>query len=578
MPDDQMEDDPQITNQELEIHHLNVDQGESTLIVVRNTFNNNTKALTAILIDGGHKNNAEHIKDYAEKIIKIKHLDYVFISHFDEDHWGGIKGLIEANYLITKETEFYAPPSSSEPLSKSLMIKAFYELDKFKIFFKYCCSYKDKTPRVLVIFRNYLEKLFRQKGADAAVIKKNVETKSFIEILNVYIHNNYNVENFNIYIVGLEESAEGDFKEFLKTLKITKDEIKEFLKTLKITKDEISAKVLINIGEISLELKHYGEQSKEDFKNNNSLCWLLTFNNFKYFTGGDAESSVEDDLFKNTEKITVFKAGHHGSDHSTSKRFIQTIKPEVCIISCGNPILALSSNDDENADEAGNTFDHPTARVIKDLLENNTNIFVTNLVNSTYIHIKDQDWYDPNSGYTAKWNDQQGFVLEEPHKLSLSSHYEKDNGFVISENERRLCTSFSSYETEFLIKEGASPAIYIANSRESYLSLNKNEMSASEKNKHYRINNNSIVLKINKNDSKEDKPKYNIKCGEAFPMSFPPYQSTQPSPPTTTQSTDKKSGIKRKRENSDPSFIDHLDGYPPLNIPPKQKRRLMRKR
>lgn len=59
----------------LEIHFIDVGQGDSTLII---TPNNKT-----ILIDGGQNTLIPYLLDK-----KIKKLDYIFVSHFDDDHVG----------------------------------------------------------------------------------------------------------------------------------------------------------------------------------------------------------------------------------------------------------------------------------------------------------------------------------------------------------------------------------------------------------------------------------------------------------------------------------------------------------
>ena len=60
---------------DLEIHFIDVGQGDSTLIITPND--------KAILIDGGQNTLIPYLLDR-----KIKKLDYIFISHFDDDHVG----------------------------------------------------------------------------------------------------------------------------------------------------------------------------------------------------------------------------------------------------------------------------------------------------------------------------------------------------------------------------------------------------------------------------------------------------------------------------------------------------------
>lgn len=61
----------------LQIHFVDVGQGDCTLIITPND--------KKILIDGGEDNNilVPYLLDR-----RIKNIDYVFISHFDSDHVG----------------------------------------------------------------------------------------------------------------------------------------------------------------------------------------------------------------------------------------------------------------------------------------------------------------------------------------------------------------------------------------------------------------------------------------------------------------------------------------------------------
>ena len=60
---------------DLEIHFIDVGQGDSTLIITPND--------KTILIDGGQNTLIPYLLDR-----KIKKLNYIFISHFDDDHVG----------------------------------------------------------------------------------------------------------------------------------------------------------------------------------------------------------------------------------------------------------------------------------------------------------------------------------------------------------------------------------------------------------------------------------------------------------------------------------------------------------
>src|SRR5699024_8567753 len=74
-----------------------------------------------------------------------------------------------------------------------------------------------------------------------------------------------------------------------------------------------------------------------DIENNNSNILYFSIYGNKFLFMGDAGVKVEEDLMNkyNLENITVLKVGHHGSNTSSSKNFIDYINPLISIISVG---------------------------------------------------------------------------------------------------------------------------------------------------------------------------------------------------------------------------------------------------
>lgn len=87
---------------------------------------------------------------------------------------------------------------------------------------------------------------------------------------------------------------------------------------------------------------------KVDTENERSLCFLLSFNNFNYLIAGDLngrdyaaenaeiEEAVGQYIFDNEITVEAFQVNHHGANNTSNKDFIYLIKPSVAIISCGN--------------------------------------------------------------------------------------------------------------------------------------------------------------------------------------------------------------------------------------------------
>ena len=70
---------------------------------------------------------------------------------------------------------------------------------------------------------------------------------------------------------------------------------------------------------------------------------------------GDARAEVEQDLIEkyNLKDIDVLKVGHHGSKTSSSKSFINEIKPKYSVISVGK----------------NNLYGHPNDSVLNNLID-----------------------------------------------------------------------------------------------------------------------------------------------------------------------------------------------------------------
>ena len=88
-----------------EVHVINVGQGDSSLILVKNETKGNVIE-KAILIDGGEKGKGDKVKAYLEKEYQKSpfFLDAIVVTHFDADHLGGIYTLLKDNEFLVKYT------------------------------------------------------------------------------------------------------------------------------------------------------------------------------------------------------------------------------------------------------------------------------------------------------------------------------------------------------------------------------------------------------------------------------------------------------------------------------------------
>lgn len=115
--------------------------------------------------------------------------------------------------------------------------------------------------------------------------------------------------------------------------------------------------------------------------NNASLVIRLVYGTSSFLFTGDMESDAEAALIKNTKMIksNVIKIGHHGSSTSTSKDFINKVKPEYAVISCGE------ANGFEDAN-----YEHPHQTVLSRLkvygILNKLNIYRTDEHGNVIFH------------------------------------------------------------------------------------------------------------------------------------------------------------------------------------------------
>lgn len=76
-----------------------------------------------------------------------------------------------------------------------------------------------------------------------------------------------------------------------------------------------------------------GIENDAENLNENSIIIELTYSEKKFLFTGDAE--VANEKLRSWDDIDVLKVAHHGSRTSSSEEFLEQVKPEYAIISCG---------------------------------------------------------------------------------------------------------------------------------------------------------------------------------------------------------------------------------------------------
>lgn len=100
--------------------------------------------------------------------------------------------------------------------------------------------------------------------------------------------------------------------------------------------------------------------------NNASVVAKLIYNKTSFLFTGDIEEESQDRLLKDNAsdlKSDVLKVAHHGSRYTSSKEFLETVKPRIAVISCGT----------------GNSYGHPHKEALQRLAAENIKIYRTDL-------------------------------------------------------------------------------------------------------------------------------------------------------------------------------------------------------
>lgn len=183
----------------------------------------------------------------------------------------------------------------------------------------------------------------------------------------MYILKNLKVKNI---IIGNQYEEYENYKEFIKIAKDKKINIRVVEAGEKITIEKnLYIDVLWPINRKKMVI--------QNAINNNSLVFKLRYINFSMLFTGDIEEIAEKEILdkykENTEflKSTILKVAHHGSKTSSTKEFINIVKPKYAVIGVGKD----------------NKFGHPSNVTIENLKTINTEIYRTDEMGEISINV-----------------------------------------------------------------------------------------------------------------------------------------------------------------------------------------------
>lgn len=163
---------------------------------------------------------------------------------------------------------------------------------------------------------------------------------------------------------------------------------------------------------------------EEDYNgdaNNNSIALRVVFKENTFLFTGDCEQAAENEMLQSGYDLhaDVMKAGHHGSDTSNSRAFLEAVNPKYFVISCGEE----------------NEYGHPRAEVLNNLRQLGIAVYRTD-EQGTIVAVSD--------GFDITWNTQpsESWKAGEPRKNTQTGKQdeieETETTYILNTNTMKI--------------------------------------------------------------------------------------------------------------------------------------------
>ncbi|HLR15841.1 MAG TPA: MBL fold metallo-hydrolase [Bacillota bacterium] len=182
------------------------------------------------------------------------------------------------------------------------------------------------------------------------------------------------------------------------------------------------------VGSLTIEVLHPSELTGG--LNEDSISVRMEYGGVAFLFTGDAYKQAEKQMMQQTDHMQAqfLQLGHHGSNTSTDKQFIQEVQPEVAIYSAGT----------------GNSYGHPHQETLDTLTAEKVDIYGTD-VHGTIIVTTDGETYEVST--SSKGTVQAGSTSTKdastkkdktPKKESKKSHEQSSNGTCVDINKASI--------------------------------------------------------------------------------------------------------------------------------------------
>ncbi|HEY0738272.1 MAG TPA: hypothetical protein VGD69_25365 [Herpetosiphonaceae bacterium] len=312
---------------QLEIHHIDVGQGDSTLILVYEMSTVPPTLQKSVLIDAGLFCKGRVVQRYIRSL-NIPRIDMMIASHFDRDHFYGLRSLLATNNAMFANTRIYDRG----------------EIGMVNLYGNVTLGRSDPYAKYIA------DSGVRDAGQPANAYRNTYPPRPNRRRPTTWINTIDNTPPIPNGWDGEPDVPTNDQWRRPNWL-ATRPEVLQ----IPANGPADHPPTMINIA-ANQYVRRTNAQPLWVFSlaiddNPESLGWLLRFNNFSYYSAGDLTIPLEEQAALYTGNVTALKLSHHGANTSTSQTFIDRLNPRVAVISCGY----------------NNSYGHPTQTIVNRL-------------------------------------------------------------------------------------------------------------------------------------------------------------------------------------------------------------------